>query len=319
MLLLRCGESVTRHDEKVSAFQANEGLEKEDRAAIAEELDEEEKLLSQLVDAIGHLVKLHGEAMMPFFDSHIAPAFAPFLAAGQPEPLQIVAVRLIDDTIEFGGAAAQKYIQLGFETFLRNFQSSNAILRQESVYGIAQIAKVAPPFFAQHLRVAVPALVGLISAAGSREEENLGATENALFALGYVCTQPHFRSAGLAGDDLSHLTSSWIRGLPLTLDATEAKATHAQLCDMVETGDAALFGRDFANLPEILRVMASVLSAMAVPKPELELAHQQTLSRMQAIVRHFAAGTAGVPAALTSAAFGKLTAEHQGVLQRICS
>jgi hypothetical protein len=31
------------------------------------------------VDALGYLIKLHGEAFMPFFDASVAPAFAPYL------------------------------------------------------------------------------------------------------------------------------------------------------------------------------------------------------------------------------------------------
>ena len=46
-------------------------------------------MLSQLVDAVGHLLKLYGPQFMPVFDQLVVPAFAPYLAAEQPEALQV--------------------------------------------------------------------------------------------------------------------------------------------------------------------------------------------------------------------------------------
>ena len=53
--------------------------------------EEEEDVLSTLVDAMGQLLKLHGPALMPFFDEVVAPKFAPFLDSSQPQALQVIA------------------------------------------------------------------------------------------------------------------------------------------------------------------------------------------------------------------------------------
>ncbi len=89
-LLQLCSECITRQQSKDEEFKANEGLEAEDREAFAEELEEEEDTLTNLVDAIGQLLKLNGENLMPFFDQVISPAFAPFLTSKQPQSLQVV-------------------------------------------------------------------------------------------------------------------------------------------------------------------------------------------------------------------------------------
>lgn len=52
--------------------------------------EEEEDVLSTLVDAMGQLLKLHGPALMPFFDEVVAPKFAPFLDSSQPQALQVI-------------------------------------------------------------------------------------------------------------------------------------------------------------------------------------------------------------------------------------
>lgn len=45
--------------------------------------------MMNLVDAIGQLLKLHGEDFMPFFDNAVSAAFAPYLMPSQPESLQV--------------------------------------------------------------------------------------------------------------------------------------------------------------------------------------------------------------------------------------
>jgi hypothetical protein len=95
---------------------------------------------------------------MSVFDTLVVPAFAPYLAADQPIPLQIVAVCLIDDAIEFGGAEACKYVPQALATFSRGAQSEDNVLRQSSVYGIAQASRKFPSMFISHLEALLPLL-----------------------------------------------------------------------------------------------------------------------------------------------------------------
>ena len=103
-------ESTANLEAGLAATTTEGQYEAEDRGTFSEELDEEQELLTNLTDAIGQLLKLHGEAIMPVMDATVAPLYAPFLGAEQPEALQIVAVCMIDDVLEFGGGAAVKYM-----------------------------------------------------------------------------------------------------------------------------------------------------------------------------------------------------------------
>jgi hypothetical protein len=88
-LLLLCNDAVTRKQTKEKEFNENEGLEPEDRDAFNEELEEEDDTLTNLVDALGQLIKLNGSRLMNYFDEVISPAFFPFLSSHQPEFLQV--------------------------------------------------------------------------------------------------------------------------------------------------------------------------------------------------------------------------------------
>jgi len=324
-LLMRCSESLSRRREHERAFTSNEGLEAEDRGVCTEELDEEEELLRNLTDAIGQLIKLHGEAIMSVFQEIVLPIYMPFLSTDQPAPLQIVAVCMFDDIIEFGGVSSQKYLSSLIPIFLRNLQADHPVLRQCSTYGIAQSAKAAPALFAQYLHTIVPALLAVVNAENSRDEDNEGTTENALYALGIIVTLPHYRAVGIEVLMLKQISGAWLRGLPLRADEQEAMSAHLLLCDSLERGDAAIFGGEtFENISEILRVLAEILDFRGAGDFYVDncdnkekLAHPDTLDRMNLIVRGLASGIFGIPTEITQAAFSRLKSKHQGVLKGI--
>ena len=97
------------------------------------------------MDALGYLIKLHGDSFMPFFDASIAPSFAPYLQPNAAPGLQAVAVCLVDDALEFGGASGQKYLGNLLPTLLGNFLSEHGMLAQSCVYGVARACCCAVP------------------------------------------------------------------------------------------------------------------------------------------------------------------------------
>jgi len=67
-------------------------------------------------------------------------------------------------------------------------QSQNALLRQAAVYGVRVVAEQCPQQFAQFVAPVLAVLMTLIRANDAKEGDNLGATENAICALGTICT-----------------------------------------------------------------------------------------------------------------------------------
>jgi hypothetical protein len=338
-VVTRCRDSIGRRQEKEAAFHKNEGLEAEDMTGLAEELEEEDELLTNLADALGQLLKLFGEGFMPVFDQLVVPVFAPYLAPEQPAQLQIVAVCVLDDAIEFGGATAYKYIPQALATFARGMASDHPVLRQSSVYGIAQSARKAPEIFAQHMSDILPRLTAIVTDPAAKEEDNEGTTENALYALGTLCATAYYRNAAAAaswgGVPPSQAASLWLRGLPLRADEQEAKQAHRQLCDAVESGDTAVTGDNYSNLPHLLRIFAEVLGAaataaaaatvqafgaaashQAMPEENADgaLAHPATVERMQGLLRQLSTGLA--PEQM-QAAFVQLSSEQQQALRAV--
>lgn len=265
-ILQQCGVSIRRRAELEQSVASNEGFDAEDRDRISDSIEVEEELLTTLGDALGHMLKLHGEHAMPLFDSAVAPAFSPYLSSTQQQQLQVIAICLLDDAIEFGGASAHKYVEPLLPTLTTNaLQSDHAVLRQCSVYGIARAACVAPAVVARNLHLVLPCLLGVINSPNAADEENEGTLENAVFAIGAICANTAYRAslaqccATISADcTIDNMAALWLQRLPLRADEQEAKAAHKQLCDMIETNDAAVFGANCANLKDILRVIAEV-------------------------------------------------------------
>ena len=340
-LLKCCKESIDRRMAQEEAFQLNQGKEEEDKEAFEEEVEEEDELLHSLGDCIGVLLKLHSDTdtVMSQFDAEVVPFFGPFMSAPTAassqfcENFQIVSSCLLDDILEFGGVSAQKYVALSVNQFLGNINSSeNSVLRQCSVYGLAQIIRIHSEVLMEALSGDITplmnCLLSVISRADAKDVDHEGATENAVFALGVLVTVPAFRevvSSMAAGSaSLSQLTGMWLQGLPLKLNEPESKAASNMLMNALEQTDTVVLGgTEYSNINDILRIISEVLiqaeklARGALREDEEEvMAHADTLQKAFAVVKSIAGGVL-VPSHVAQAAFAKLKPAHQAVLEQV--
>jgi hypothetical protein len=354
-VLQLCSESLTRRSGLLSgqgsaasksrrskATDRNERFEEEDlesaSAEAVEEVREEEEVLAYLTDAIGGMIKLHGEAFMSTFDSAVAPSFAPFLHPRQPQSLQAIAVCLLDDAIEFGGSLAHKYIASLLPQLIENTKATHLVLRQSSTYGIAMAIVAAPQIICEDLPRVLACLHSVLHSNCAKkgedeeecdeedeEDENCGTIENAIFAVGTLCADPRYRDAvdaiRAAGVDRAELASQWLRRLPLKQDEQEAKTACKQLCDCLEASDSAVCGAGMSNLPEILRVFAEVFricSCDAILSEDCAaVAHPETLQRMVSLVQRMLQSPAMGEKAM--AALQSLNPQLQQVLTQVAA
>jgi hypothetical protein len=316
-LLPLCADALGRRSDKEQSFLSSEVLEEEDKESFMEEIEAEEDFIATIVDAIGQLLKLHGEAFMPYFDQAVAPYFVQFLDGKTPPGLQVISVCLIDDVLEYGGASGQRYSENCLSQFLQNLQADHAVLRQCSSYGIAQIAKHSPAAIEARMAEVLQSLCALSTAEGAREEDNEGATENCLFALGNMLAQRKPWNCSPVGR--AQVGSMWLDSLPLRADELEAKMAHAQLCDAVECMDADIVGPQLTLLPRVLKVFADILGSAvnkkkSVGRKDVEesgLATEATMRRMRQLLSQI---KGMLPFEAIESALNTLSADSRGVL-----
>jgi hypothetical protein len=287
-LLLQCAEVIVDRNNIGENLAKNEALEEEDKMIQMEDAMEQcDSLLTVLIDNIGHLIKLGQSSpfIMTLIDQMIAPAFSAYLSPDQPLSLQRMVCCLMDDVIEFGGAASHKYLPSLIPIFLMNTQNEeDFVLRQCSMYGLCMICYKAAEVL---VNTPIPSGNGGSGVAGktfigpllscfatavldakANEEDYQGTTENALFGLLNLIGNPLYHpEIGCYANDfpIYKIYSLVLSKLPLKLDSVEIKISMNILVSMVKRNDTLLFTKDsstgeFYFLKDLLRVFGEILA-----------------------------------------------------------
>eukprot|EP00949_MAST-11_sp_MAST-11-sp1_P002975 g2975.t1 len=249
-------QSAARRVEKINEARQKQ-LDAEDMELLEEELEEEDELLTNMVDSIGFLLKQHGPDFLPLFNQHVAPVFTNLLHPAADDDLKFAAICVFDDVMEFCGESAAPHLGTCAATMLAAVTSPNANLRRAAAYGVRVMAAKFPAAFAQ---VAAPALAGLLSvvtAQDAQDEENIGATENAVCAIGQICIS----LKGHPSVQAEKILPIWVNCLPLSDDEECAQLANDQLCDFIEKNEPGLVGAQGQNVPMLRNLMKQILSS----------------------------------------------------------
>lgn len=79
------------------------------------------------------------------------------------------------------------------------------------------------------LTAAIPLLTSVISTNGSRDDDKITATENAISALGKIC---RFKAPVVA--DFNAVLNLWFQSLPIVVDDEEAPHVYNYLFELIE-------------------------------------------------------------------------------------
>lgn len=324
LILNQCQDTLTKRNLKVQNFLKNENYDiHDDQDFLEESLEDEDDLLSNLVDIFGQLLKLHGAAYMAVFQQRLLPAFAPYFASNQPTKLQILSICLLDDAIEFGNGNIEQYIPQLVPILEGNMFAEDLVLRQCSVYGIAQfILHHSSNVLLTYMPTIVPKLIQLIQFPAAKDEENIGITENAIFALGSLYINPIYQNALIPMND--QLVGMWLHALPLKADEIEAKISAVQLCQLIEHDFRICYDYFCDILRIICEVLVNKLSSESKEKNEMETtltdslggiiyAHPSIQEKMQSILRQM---ISSVPSDKLQCAVANLSVEQRSVLQQ---
>lgn len=241
-------------------------------------LEQEEDLLTPLVDSVGWLLKTYKESFVDIFEKHVVPVLGNFLHSGNDVRATLSSVCLFDDCIEFCGVtAAAKYSPLLLQGVLRGLSSdvNDDDLKRAAIYGIAQMARYAPSLVLEPQARWI--VQNLSQIAGNPEQHSDAVYENSLSALASMVlfhNAPFVRSGFLKRE---LVLQQFMAALPLTVDEDEAKICHAGLCDLVEAGEAI-------DLGMIARVAEEIVTR--VQREEEDLATPETCERLLAIFQH---------------------------------
>lgn len=122
-----------------------------------------------------------------------------------------------------------------------------------AVYGVRIVAEKFTQEFAQFVAPTLAVLMTLIRAHDAKEGDNTGSTENAICALGTICTL--YGGGKHANVNLDQILPHFVAQLPIKEDEECAQIAHEQLCSFVEQGQNGLR----QCLPQVRQVFQSIL------------------------------------------------------------
>ena len=252
--------SIERRKERESRKES-EDFDEEEAEAIEDENEEEDDVSDSVCECLDEMLKKFRANIMPLVEQ-LLPYFARMLEQGRSTSEHRIAICLIDSVVEFGSdnGATLKYFNNFVPILLTNTTSEDADIRQCSAYGLGACAQVYGDHFAPVCKDALGKLMQIIQAPDARSGDYEVATENAVSALGKFC---EFQSKAVDATgvaDTQQLMGFWLSQLPLKADKNEAKVVHDQLCRFLEKGDPRLLGKDNANLPRVVFILAKILS-----------------------------------------------------------
>lgn len=277
--------------------------------AVEEAMEQEEEVMTDLIDANGCLVRLHRANYMALLEGHNNGASKKMLVnmldESNPASLRCNALCVFIDMVEHCGDEVAPAVADAFlPAMVASAADQSAGLRQAAVYGIGQCAAQAAGVFLGSASQCIEAILRIITADDARAEDNVCCTENAVSALGKI-VELH---GGAAGVEPGQLLPLWLQSLPLREDEECATTAHAQLCRLVETGN--LLGDQHENVGQVVKVFAGVLAG----DEEMEMSDAPTAEK---IVSLLAQMQANVPGPIMEAAWGGLDERERTAMQAV--
>jgi hypothetical protein len=260
-LVIAMRSSLQRRQTRKAERQVAEDYD-EDDAEMDELCNESEvELLYFLHEAIGAVIRTHGNTFLPAFVAEVLPLMQQMGQKNSIETDQKIVVYIYDDVVEFGGNMVQSQLlpQILPSFMINATPDADCGLRQGAVYGLGVAAAVGGNYFTPYLNQTVEVLMNCITDPHAYEGNSGAATDNAISALGKLC-DAHFESFPSASQIID---THWLQRLPLRVDEEESITVSNHLCSMLENQqrNMLVLGTNFKNLAKVITILMSVLTS----------------------------------------------------------
>lgn len=256
--LLRLIKDVESRRNTRKNKQKDEDHDEEEQEKIDEEEERDEDIVAGSVEILGLFCKFNKELFLKKMKEFIVPLISHFIQPSNSAPNRQSALCLLDDIIEFTGAACLPFVAEFFPHCLNYVSDVDPTVRQAAVFGMGVIAQSGEHHVASSIPEILKRLVQVIASSDSKSEKYINSTENAIAAVGKICL---YQANAV---DVAQVIPMWLSWLPVISDAVESKVTYNLFCTMIENGNVHLLGHDFANLPKILTIFCEILTTKLI-------------------------------------------------------
>ncbi|KAG0362852.1 importin subunit beta-3 [Gamsiella multidivaricata] len=231
----------------------------EEEKSEGEEEITEETVLNEISRAFHSVLKTHRVGYMVQFKS-LERVIGIYLEDPNPTARQW-AICVLDDFVEFTGPHSWPIMVPFLPMILESILNTAPDVRQAACYGLGLCGQFGGPQYAEVCSVALTPLFQVIHEPGSRNIENVFATENAISAVTKIC---QFNRSQF---DVNTVLPSWLQTLPIVNDEVEAPFTYTYLLDLIEAQHPSVLGLNNVNMPHLVTVLVEALAAAVVSEP----------------------------------------------------
>lgn len=226
----------------------------EEQMRLDDESEAEEQFMTIISEFVGSMMKTQKQFIWEPFIDQLWDTYRVMLQDYSPDE-QRIALCVVCDFVEQGETLITRDFEYIMQAFMQFASSDNPEVRQAAVYGLGACAKSGDAQFVPHADNVVSILKASIEREDAQFQECAAATCNALSAL--------FKCITIRQANISHVESYlsfWFKSLPVGGDMIEARLVHDQLVNLVQQGNAVVFG----DITHLLRIFARILDTEAV-------------------------------------------------------
>lgn len=216
------------------------------------EIANDEEMLSEISKAIHVLFKQQKEGFIEPW-KRLLPYLHTFSESSVPNCRQW-AICVFDDLIEFCGPHAWDYRDAFIGALVRGLGDESAEVRQAAAYGIGCAAQHGGEVFADLVAQSLRSLFNVIEQPGSRDTDNVYATENACVSIAKIC---RFNPGKV--ENLDQIISFWLKTMPVTHDEQDAPYAYRYLGELMEQKHPAVMADPAAIMVIVARAIESAV------------------------------------------------------------
>eukprot|EP00286_Rhodomonas_abbreviata_P029484 CAMPEP_0181305524 /NCGR_PEP_ID=MMETSP1101-20121128/9780_1 /TAXON_ID=46948 /ORGANISM="Rhodomonas abbreviata, Strain Caron Lab Isolate" /LENGTH=1099 /DNA_ID=CAMNT_0023411455 /DNA_START=102 /DNA_END=3401 /DNA_ORIENTATION=- len=292
-------EVLVRTKERAEAAQKDEDFDEEAAETQAAEAERDDDLLDQCGSALAAVTKTHKDVMAQMFQEYLE-VFGALVSSPLPSHRRI-GICMFDEVLEGLEGLGQAYMPQLLPALIQYSADVSPEVRQAAVYGLGVCANFGGPQFAPMAPQVMQRIQAMMEEAGSRGEEKVLATDNAVSALGKVI---EYQEEAIG--DRNAAVAAFLQYLPITGDEEEGVLVHARLCGMLERGEPLVTSEPAKWIPVVMSILARALGTNTVDEA-VTMRIKNILTRMQETL----------PAEVSQAAFGQLPAEEQAKITQL--
>ena len=238
------------------------------RKDFENDIEEIEEIQEYTADIIGKLFKTHKELTMEMVGK-ITKDILPKYFRNDASVFEIkMGIFIVDDLIEFLGQDLLSNIWDDLAKIVIGFNTHHSIeIRRAASYGVGIFAKFTKNNFEKYAADCCNCLINGLNFQKKESDDDdqfEGAKDNATSSLGKIIKHQN------TNIDLAKVIPNWLNHLPILVDLDESEEQHLMLCQIINNKSSLVIGDDFANLPQVLKILARIYQTKKYSNDEID-------------------------------------------------